>query len=100
MLTREWSDWNNRWHLWLQSVYVLPSFRRRGVFSALLEHVIALAGDAELGETGQAPNGQELRLYVHTHNRPAIDTYLRSGFNTSEYEILTLSAAATRSQRA
>ena len=28
MLTREWSDWNNCWYLWVQSVYVLITEER------------------------------------------------------------------------
>ena len=32
MLTFEWSDWRNGWIWWIQSVYVRPEARRRGVF--------------------------------------------------------------------
>ncbi|MBR4975227.1 MAG: GNAT family N-acetyltransferase, partial [Bacteroidales bacterium] len=32
MLTKEWSDWNAQWYLWVQSVYVLPEFRRQGIY--------------------------------------------------------------------
>ena len=34
MVTFEWSDWRNGWFWWIQSVYVHPDFRRRGVFRA------------------------------------------------------------------
>ena len=27
MLTREWSDWNNGYYVWIQSVYVAPEYR-------------------------------------------------------------------------
>ena len=30
MLTREWSDWNCRWYLWIQSVYIRPDYRNQG----------------------------------------------------------------------
>src|SRR5215469_18366688 len=43
MITYEWSDWRNGNLWWLQSVYVQPEFRRRGVFRRLFEHVRALA---------------------------------------------------------
>src|SRR5262245_18482751 len=47
-LTFEWSDWRNGWFWWVQSVYVRPEARRRGVFRALWEHVERLAReDAE-----------------------------------------------------
>ena len=32
MITYEWSDWRNRWFWWIQSVYILPDFRGRGVY--------------------------------------------------------------------
>src|SRR4051812_31390554 len=38
-LTFEWSDWRNGWMWWIQSVYVRPEARRRGVFRALFRHV-------------------------------------------------------------
>ncbi len=31
-VTREWSDWRNGWFWWLQSVFVRPEARKRGVF--------------------------------------------------------------------
>ena len=36
MITREWSDWNNEWYWWIQSVYVIPEFRKQGVYKAML----------------------------------------------------------------
>ena len=39
MHTWEWSDWRNGMLWWLQSVYVRPEHRRRGVFRRLVEHV-------------------------------------------------------------
>jgi GNAT superfamily N-acetyltransferase len=35
LVTTEWSDWRNGDWWWLQSVYVVPGARRRGVFRAL-----------------------------------------------------------------
>ena len=35
MLTREWSDWNNEWYWWVQSVYVKPEYRKHGSPSVL-----------------------------------------------------------------
>ena len=39
MVTKEWSDWNNQWYWWVQSVYVTPEHRKSGVFRALYESV-------------------------------------------------------------
>src|SRR5690606_42000686 len=33
LTTFEWSDWRNGTVLWIQSVYVVPEFRRKGVYS-------------------------------------------------------------------
>src|SRR5688572_31766536 len=39
LVTSEWSDWRNGAFWWIQSVYVLPSARRTGVFRQLYEFV-------------------------------------------------------------
>jgi ribosomal protein S18 acetylase RimI-like enzyme len=77
MVTTEWSDWRNGFFWWIQSVYVDPSFRRRGVFRALHAHIRNLA------------RGQEevcgLRLYVHHTNQRALATYRTLGMNPTDY---------------
>ena len=35
MVTFEWSDWRNAYFWWIQSVYVAPEFRRKGVYRLL-----------------------------------------------------------------
>ncbi|HNV71920.1 MAG TPA: GNAT family N-acetyltransferase, partial [Candidatus Ozemobacteraceae bacterium] len=39
MVTYEWSDWLAADFWWIQSVYVHPDFRRRGVYRSLHQHV-------------------------------------------------------------
>ena len=39
LTTFEWSDWRNGTVLWIQSVYVVPGERGRGVYRALYEHL-------------------------------------------------------------
>ena len=56
MITREWSDWRDGEWWWIQSVYVRPSFRRRGVYRSLYRHVTDCAE--------RARNVCGLRLYV------------------------------------
>jgi GNAT superfamily N-acetyltransferase len=79
-LTFEWSDWRNGWMWWIQSVYVRPDARRRGVFRALFEHV----RQAALND-GQVVG---LRLYVERENHGAQMTYERLGMQASGYFVL------------
>ena len=80
LVTREWSDWRNADWWWLQSVYVLPEARRRGVFRAL-HGELRLRAAATSGVAG-------LRLYVERHNRHAQATYAALGFAGTDYLML------------
>lgn len=77
MLTLEWSDWRNGWFWWIQSVYVPPSARRRGVYRALDTFVqqAALADDDVCG----------VRLYVEQDNTRAQQTYRSLGMHPTDY---------------
>jgi GNAT superfamily N-acetyltransferase len=39
MITFEWSDWRDGWFWWIQSVYILPAERGRGIYRLLYEFV-------------------------------------------------------------
>ena len=39
LTTFEWSDWRNGTILWIQSVYVLPEFRRKGVYRNMYSYI-------------------------------------------------------------
>jgi GNAT superfamily N-acetyltransferase len=80
MITYEWSDWRNGWIWWIQSVYVRPEYRRRGVFRALFEHVRQAATDD--------PTVIGLRLYVEKENHGAQQAYSRLGLERTGYHIL------------
>jgi GNAT superfamily N-acetyltransferase len=80
LVTCEWSDWRNGWYWWLQSVYVEPAFREKGVFRALYGEVKRLAADASSRVVG-------FRLYVEQDNRSAMDAYLRVGFSETSYRV-------------
>jgi len=80
MLTFEWSDWRCGWWWWIQSVYVAPEQRRRGVYRALYDHVLALAR-VESDVCG-------IRLYVERDNLPALRTYEALGMEDSGYRLL------------
>lgn len=79
LITAEWSDWRNAWFWWIQSVYVAPEFRRRGVYRALEGQVRqqALAAGNVCG----------LRLYVDRDNRAAQQVYVNLGMALSHYDL-------------
>lgn len=80
MVTTEWSDWRNGVFWWIQSVYVEPELRKRGVFRALYAEVRARAVNAG-GVCG-------CRLYVEKHNAAAQEVYGRQGFIETHYKML------------
>lgn len=82
MITYEWSDWRNGMFWWLQSVYVIPEFRKRGAFSALFNHVSRIAR--------ADPEVCGVRLYVDQENAPARATYGARGFERANYEMMEL----------
>ena len=72
-------------------LYVAPPFRRRGIGTALVRHVLAEARNNKVAC---------VRLTVAKDNDVAIATYLRNGFKSTEFEILVAPfasfAAATK----
>jgi ribosomal protein S18 acetylase RimI-like enzyme len=80
MITYEWSDWRDGLFWWIQSVYVRPADRRRGVYRRLYEHVKRLAA-ADGGEV------RGFRLYVEKENRVAQATYERLGMAETHYRM-------------
>jgi GNAT superfamily N-acetyltransferase len=79
MLTHEWSDWRNGDWWWIQSVYVVPAARRRGVFAALYRHAEAQARATD-GVIG-------LRLYVERANAVAQAAYRGLGMEDAGYHM-------------
>ena len=79
LITYEWSDWRNGTFWWIQSVYVEPAMRRRGVFRAMHEYVLV--------ETQRRPDVCGIRLYVEKDNAGAREAYRRLGMRATAYEI-------------
>ncbi|NOT02563.1 MAG: GNAT family N-acetyltransferase [Phycisphaerales bacterium] len=75
--SREWSDWQNGWLWWLQSVYVHPDHRGRKLFRRLFDHIADLAA--------ARCDVCEIRLYVDTHNDSAQRVYEKLGMNPAGY---------------
>lgn len=79
LITYEWSDWRNGLFWWVQSVYVRPEFRRRGIYKAMYAHARELAA-ARGGVCG-------LRLYVEQDNESARRTYESLGMTETHYRL-------------
>lgn len=76
MITREWSDWNNGWYWWIQSVYVMPEYRGKGIFRAMYTKVIEMAKEQNI---------TQVRLYVDRHNTNAQKVYQKLGMEECHY---------------
>jgi GNAT superfamily N-acetyltransferase len=79
LITYEWSDWRNGVVWWIQSVYVLPRFRRQGVYSGLYSCIQALARNDE--------RVRAIRLYVDRGNVAAHKVYESLGMNGDHYQV-------------
>ncbi len=77
MVTFEWSDWRDNWFWWIQSVYILPDFRGRKIYSLLYKFVKDKA--VEKG------NVCGFRLYVEKENANARRVYEKLGMEASHY---------------
>lgn len=73
MITYEWSDWRNSQIWWIQSVYVVPEHRGKGVFKSLYTHVRRMCEENK---------GIGLRLYADNGNTNAQKTYSKLGMTT------------------
>jgi ribosomal protein S18 acetylase RimI-like enzyme len=79
LTTSEWSDWRNGTILWIQSVYVLPEERGRGVYRSLYENLKRTVEGS--------PDLAGIRLYVDRRNEAAQRTYQRLGMTREHYDL-------------
>lgn len=77
LVTPEWSDWRNAWVWWIQSVYVLPDYRGKGIYKALYAHLQQLVRESD--------QVRGIRLYVDKNNMPARNVYTRLGMTDEHY---------------
>lgn len=77
MITFEWSDWRCGHIWWVQSVYILPEYRRTGVFSQMYAWIRASAHCC--------PDVVGLRLYVERENEAARAAYCTLGMGEAPY---------------
>ena len=78
MITFEWSDWRAAMVWWIQSVYVWPTHRRRGLYGLLYAAVLA-----EARREGVAG----IRLYVDSRNTAAQAAYSALGMDGEHYRV-------------
>lgn len=77
MVTFEWSDWRDGWFWWIQSVYILPKFRGKRIYSFLYQFV-----KEEARKQGDVCG---FRLYVEKENRQAQKVYEKLGMEETHY---------------
>ena len=86
MITSEWSDWRNGVMWWIQSVYVNPDYRKKGVFTSILNYIETLVA--------KQPEVKALRLYVMQSNEVGISAYENLGMKNTSYVIYEKSQRA------
>ena len=77
LITYEWSDWRNGLFWWIQSVYVVPAFRRQGIYKKMYDFVQS--------EALKHDHIRGFRLYVETENKTAQKTYESLGMKQCAY---------------
>lgn len=79
MVTPEWSDWRKGTVWWIQSVYVVKSFRRMGIYRKLYEHIKSWVLSQE--------DYRGIRLYVEKDNTIAQEVYKAMGMDGEHYKL-------------
>lgn len=79
MITYEWSDWRNGTVIWIQSVYVHPDHRKKGIFRALYNHIKTMVNSND--------DLHGIRLYVEKENLYAQQVYEAIGMDGDHYQL-------------
>ncbi len=79
MTTFEWSDWRNSMVWWLQSVYVLPEYRKGGIFKKMYSFI--------KNEVTNRPEVSGIRLYMVHSNHRAASVYQAVGMDGQHYRM-------------
>ena len=77
MITYEWSDWRARTVWWIQSLYVIPDYRRQGIYRQMYAWL--------LGKVNQDESIGGIRLYVDLTNLNAQRVYESLGMDGNHY---------------
>lgn len=79
MITKEWSDWRARWVWWIQSLYVLPGLRQKGIFKRMYDYLVSVLE--------RDPDVAGIRLYVDRTNIRARKVYEAIGMDGEHYQL-------------
>ncbi len=79
LTTFEWSDRRNGEVYWIQSVYVLPEFRKQGVYKMMYKYI--------QDQIAELPNIMGIRLYVDSDNKPAQTVYAKLNMDGNHYRL-------------
>lgn len=79
MYVFEWSTWRDKNFMWLTDLYVLPEYRKQGVFKLLSQHMMNFYREN--------PDIIGLRFYVDKENTGVVPLYHRIGWKESNYDL-------------
>ena len=79
MITPEWSDWRAKTVWWIQSLYVIPEYRRQGIYRSMYEFLQV--------EVSRHPEITGIRLYVDRSNVRAQEVYKAMGMDGEHYQL-------------
>lgn len=79
MYVFEWSTWQDKNYMWLTDLYVLPEYRRQGVFKLLNQHLLDFYQ--------KSPDIIGVRFYVAKTNTAVVPLYRRIGWKESKYNL-------------
>jgi GNAT superfamily N-acetyltransferase len=75
----EWSDWRNGNVIWIHSLFVLPAYRKQGVWRSMYEFLKE--------RVMESPDLRGLRLYVDKRNTLAQAAYVKLGMTAEHYDL-------------
>jgi GNAT superfamily N-acetyltransferase len=75
----EWSDWRNGNIIWIHSVFIIPEFRGKGVFSKMYSYLKSIV------ENDDGLKG--IRLFVDINNLTAQSVYSVLGMDDEHYKL-------------
>ena len=81
LIVKEWSDWRNGFVWWIHSLYILPEYRAKGLFSRFFEYIKI---------ESKKKKARGLRLYVDHTNLHARKVYSRLGMKNDHYDLFEL----------
>ncbi len=84
ILMYEFSDWKNKLYKWIQSVYVAPEYRNKGVFKTLFQQLLKIEVE-QVKDTDM--ECAAIRLYVDHNNVRAKRVYEKLGMKLSHYQL-------------